>query len=135
MSDSLPIKQGVPQRSVLGPVLFTIFINDIAHNVSNSCVDMFADDITLTASSHFSDIQPLTRCLNQDLDVVQKWAQNNKMLINTKKTKSHLVTGKRIVKKLDNADGVPPLALALKGTELIDVQSHKLQGIMLDTTL
>ena len=54
-SDHLPIKQGVPQGSVLGPVLFLLFVNDIPLHLSHSSIDIFAND-TLSASTHWTDI-------------------------------------------------------------------------------
>ena len=59
-SDSLLIKQGVPQGSVLGPILFLLFVNDIPLHLTNSTVDIYADDTTITASAHFSDLCSMT---------------------------------------------------------------------------
>ena len=89
-SDSLLIKQGVPQGSVLGPALFLLFVNDIPLHLTNSTVDIYADDTTITASAHFSDLCSMTQHLNSNLDAVQRWASCNKMFINKKKTKSKL---------------------------------------------
>ena len=107
-SDSLLIKQGVPQGSVVGPALFLLFVNDIPLNLTNSTMDIYADD---TISAHFSDLCSMTQRLNFDLDVVQRWASSNKMFINKKKTKSLLVHGKHIPAKLDD---VTPLRLDVK---------------------
>ena len=50
-SDPQPITHGVPQRSVLGPLLFTIFINDLPQSVLQPVVDIYADDTTMSASA------------------------------------------------------------------------------------
>ena len=71
-SDSLLIKQGVPQGSVLGPALFLLFVNDIPLHLTNSTVDIYADDTTITANAHFSDLCSMTQRLNSDLDAVQR---------------------------------------------------------------
>ena len=84
-SDSLLIKQGVPQGSVLGPALFLLFVNDIPLHLTDSTVDIYTDDTTITASAHFSDLCSMTQLLNSNLDVVQRWASCNKMFINKKK--------------------------------------------------
>ena len=62
-SDSLLIKQGIPQASVLGPALFLLFVNDTPLHLANSTVDIYADDTTITASTHFLDLCSMTQGL------------------------------------------------------------------------
>ena len=133
-SDSLLIKQGVPQGSVLGPALFLLFVNDIPLHLTNSTVDIYADDTTITASAHFLDLCSMTQRLNSDLDVVQRWASCNKMFINKKKTKSLLVHGKRIPAKLDEDT---PLRLDVKIDDSVieQVSSHKILGVVIDSQM
>ena len=72
-TDSLLIKQGVPQGSDLGPARFLLFVNDIIPlHLTNSTVDIYADHTTITASAHFSDLCLMTQRLNSDLDAVQR---------------------------------------------------------------
>ena len=66
-SDHLPIKQGVPQGSVLGLVLFLLFVNDIPLHLSHSSINIFADDTTLSASTHWTDIPSMAQDINSDL--------------------------------------------------------------------
>ena len=129
-SDSLLIKQGVPQGSVLGPALFLLFVNDIPLHLTNSTVDIYADDTTITARAHFSDLCSMTQRLNSDLDAVQRWASSNKMFINKKKTKSLLVHGKCIPAKLDEDT---PLGLDVKIEDSVieQVSSHKILGVVI----
>ena len=65
--------QGVPQGSVLGPALFLLFVNDIPLHLTNSTVDIHADDTTITASAHFSDLCSMNQRLNSDLDADVHW--------------------------------------------------------------
>ena len=50
-SEQLTVKQGVPQGSILGPVLFVLLVNDIPFYVHKSTMDIYADDSTLSSSS------------------------------------------------------------------------------------
>ena len=47
---------GVPQGSILGPLLFLLFVNDLPSAIHHSIVDAYADDTTFTSSSHYNDI-------------------------------------------------------------------------------
>ena len=88
--------------------------------------------IKFTIYIHFSDIQSLTQCLISDLDAVSEWATNNKMFINTTKTKAKLVTGKRIARKLGQ-DTVQCLKIMLDKTEISEVT--RLLGVNLDRNI
>ena len=133
-SDSLLIKQGVPQGSVLGPALFLLFVNDIPLHLTDSTVDIYADDTTITANAHFSDLCSMTQLLNSNLDAVQRWASYNKMFINKKKTKSLLVHGKRIPAKL-NEDTPLRLDVEIDDSVVEQVSSRKILGVVIDSQL
>ena len=72
-SDTLSVTSGVPQGSVLGPILFNIFINDIVNCVNDDCeIFLFADDVKLFSSQH----QSLQDTLNQIGDWSKRWQLN-----------------------------------------------------------
>ena len=93
MSDPLPMSVGVPQGSILGPLFFLIFINDLPFylsSVSNVSLTMFADDTTILTTG--SSVQSVERNLNQLAAEVSAWANINRMALNATKTKSMLVS-------------------------------------------
>ena len=86
-SYSLPVTSGVIQGSVLGPILFNIFINDIDSVVKHSMILKYADDIRLFSSSLKSDsaLSVLKQNLQIDIDNVVDWVSNSGMTFNTSK--------------------------------------------------
>ena len=80
-SDPVPVLSGVPQGSVLGPVLFLIFINDLPDNIRSS-VRLFADDCVL-----YRDIKSPLDCqiLQDDLNSLAKWEMDWQMNFNVSK--------------------------------------------------
>ena len=85
LSNSLPIACGVPQGSILGPLLFLIYINDLQMCTSFSTTKMYADDTCLFASAQ--DPSVLQNNLNEGLNKVLSWLHANKLTLNIKKTK------------------------------------------------
>ena len=82
-SDSLPVSSGVPPGSVLGPVLFFIFIYDLPNCPDCSCA-WFADDTLV-----YQEIDSLNDCrrLQQNLDLLSAWSDKWGMLVNISKSK------------------------------------------------
>ena len=58
-SEQLTVKHGMPQGSILGPVLFLLFVNDMPLNIHKSTMDIYADDSTLSSSSNWKIISSL----------------------------------------------------------------------------
>ena len=83
LSNSLPIACGVPQGSILGPLLFLIYINDLQMCTSSSTTKMYADDTCLFASAQDPSI--LQSNLNEGLKKVLSWLHANKLTLNIKK--------------------------------------------------
>ena len=79
-----PILAGVPQGSILGPLLFLIYINDLPNELKSN-VKLFADDTSLFTI--VKDINESASILNNDLLLISKWAFNWKMLFNPDPTK------------------------------------------------
>ena len=87
------VEAGVPQGSVLGPLLFLIFINDIV-NVVRSPIRLFADDTTLFIT--VNEPAAAAASLNSDLQEIETWAEQWLVVFNPSKTKSMIISRKRI---------------------------------------
>ena len=84
LSDIDYVKCGVPQGSVLGPLLFLLYINDIVNSSSILKFFLFADDTTLFYSAKTSPL--LEKQLNDELKKVNKWLISNKLSLNVDKS-------------------------------------------------
>lgn len=105
LSNPLPISSGVPQGSVLSPVLFLLFINDLFSSTLLSA-HSFADDTYLSSSFSFqshliaskntpSQRAESTSALNHNLALIEEWASNNLVKLNENKTMQLVVSRKR----------------------------------------
>ena len=83
-SSVLSITYGVPQGSVLGPLLFLSYINDLIHVVKHSALCHFADDTNLLYSS--SSLNSINKCINHDLKLIVYWLRANTISLNVNKT-------------------------------------------------
>ena len=83
-SSCLDIEQGVPQGSVLGPLLFLLYVNDLPKNVHDAQVVMFADDISVLILD--SDARELQIRINRMVTELETWLNRNGLVINTGKS-------------------------------------------------
>ena len=102
-------------------------------HLNNSTIDIYADDTTLSLSANWNNITSLTQALSNDLENIEKWPAENKMYINTVKTKALLVTGKRLKHKL--SEETASLKLRLDATNIDQLSHHKLLGLIIDKDL
>jgi hypothetical protein len=92
-SDFRPMLHGVPQGSILGPLLFLLFINDLPHSSKFLRFSLFADDTSILASDQ--SYPNLVALLNQELILVSNWFISNKLTLNTHKSNYILFSSHR----------------------------------------
>ena len=76
-SESKEITWGVPQGSILGPLLFTVYINDLPIHLVNSKCNLYADDTAITVSGR--SVDHVSHLLNTELRIVSEWFKWNKL--------------------------------------------------------
>lgn len=115
---------GLPQGSILGPICFLIYINDLP-NLSNICnFTLFADDTTVSLANN--NLNSLLENLNYDLDKIVNWSNSNRLSINASKTEAIIFTTRPI-----SSD--PCLEL---NNELISFKNHtRFLGVFLDSKM
>ena len=121
-SQKLTVKAGVPQGSILGPILFLLYINDLPLEPTLSNTSMFADDAT-TSSSGKSKVEVQAN-LQEKANKLEEWCKENKMVLSADKTKVML---------LNEDEGT--LDIQLRSKQLAQVNCEQLLGIQIDKKL
>ena len=122
-----PITAGVPQNSVLGPLLFLLYINDLVDNISSEA-KFFAYDTSLFTVVYDVDIAAYQ--LNRDLEIITNWAHQWKMQFNPDKNEQAVQ-----VKFSQKKEAVAHPPLFFNGYEIVVKAEHKHLGMILDSKL
>ena len=127
VSDPQSIAFGVPQGSLLGPLLFIIYINDLPSVVESCEIQLYADDTLLFFSS--SSVSDIEDHLSEDLGHVINWLESSYLFLNYSKTKIMLIgTHQRLAK-------VGSFSITARNKILSRVYEFKYLGVVLDPTL
>ena len=119
------IKCGVPQGSILGPLLFLLYINDIVMSSDVFKFILFADDTSLFYSH--KDQNEATKIMNKELSKISHWLAANKLSLNVGKSKLLIFTNQKI-----KTSG---LELFINGERLEEVDFAKYLGVLIDNKL
>lgn len=129
LSDRLPVVSGVPQGSVLGALLFSIYVNDLPNICQNCSTECYVDDTKLLLSFSANDSAQAIERVNSDLQRIRDWCFDNCLMLNPEKTKLMVFGSRRMSLKL------PDSKLSLLGKEIIPAQTVKDLGVIFDPTL
>ena len=124
-SSSIFVKFGVPQGSILGPLLFLLFINDLP-SATSFFIKLFADDTFLCAQD--KDIGSLEHKVDIELQKVYSWLASNKLTLNISKSKFMLTLNK-------TKTAPKPFSVKINGEKLEQCDSYKYLGVFIDQNL
>ena len=125
-SKLFPMCIGVPQGLILGPLLFSICINDLPKSCPKLNCIMYADDTTLYSFVENFESNDVEREINCELDKVNLWLKANKLSLNVTKTKCMFFHKRKTV---------PPINLSINNAKVKNVIKFNYLGFMLDECL
>ena len=129
ISDQLPFTSGVPQGSILGPLLFSMYTNDLALVPKHCSTQSYVDDTKLLLNFRIKDQQDTVSKMNEDLQRICQWTFTNKLVLNPDKTKLVVFGSRPLVRKVKGRH------LPLLAKELTPAKSAKDLGVILDPNL
>ena len=115
---------GVPQGSILGPLLFNVYINSLPNAVKKTRMILYADNAVLFCDA--STRQELQIALERQFTKISNWYTDNRLTINVKKTKLMLAGSKRMLSLFEDFE------LQSNGTQIDRVQSFKYLEVTMD---
>ena len=125
-SENQPITCGVPQGSILGPLLFLIYIDDLRFSLTNCSVFHFADDTNLLFS--MKNPKLLSKVINKELKNLYEWLCSNRLSLNASKTEFLIFRPPKVTLN-------ERVTLRLNGVTIFESPKIKYLGIILDSRL
>ena len=124
-SDLKTIKCGVPQGSILGPLLFLLYINDLPQVSEYFMPILFADDTNLFATGY--NLNDIVSEINKEIANIYAWVKANKLSLNIDKTNFMLFTPKCVPQSING--------IFIDGNKIMEVTETKFLGVIIDCKL
>ena len=128
MSSERNVKCGIPQGSILGPLLFLIYINDLPECLNQATSRLFADDTNLTVAGE--TIGEVELAMNNDLARIKEWLLANKLSLNVAKTEFMLIGSDYKISNL-----VTQPIIKIDQTKIKQVFKSRVLGVDIDNKL
>ena len=105
-----PIINGVPQGSILGPLLFTILVTDLRNSLQSTSFHQYADDLQIQKHCKFDDVNNAINDINSDLTNISNYSVSNGLKLNYEKSKFMVIGSHQNIKKINDSE-LPPILL------------------------
>ena len=126
-SSSHVITCGVPQGSILGPLLFLVYINDLTDTLDNTSIRHYADDTVIFTNN--VSVEVATERLQVSLNKLHNWCMKNQLTVNVGKTETMIFGSRKYVKQMHS------VKLEIDNKQLECVHTFKYLGVTLDMEL
>jgi Reverse transcriptase (RNA-dependent DNA polymerase) len=130
-SDWSPVVRGVPQGSVLGPLFFILYVNDIFLSIKHCESHLFADDLRIHISFPLSSLRSHLSLLQEDIDAVGDWALKHGLSLNASKTQFAVFARRALLESASATN----LSLHMDDSTVTPLPVVKYLGVYLDTGL
>ena len=131
-SEWIIIDRGLPQGSILGPLLFSIYINDCTKVIQHSRYHIYADDLQIYLDSNLLDLPQSFNKINYDLQLIKKWSDDNFIRLNPDKSQAILIGNPKLLCSVKRID-LPQIKL--NGTAIQFKNTVKNLGLRMNETL
>lgn len=127
-SKPLPVTRGVPQGSILGPLMYSLYSNDLPSQLNHAKIHMYADDVQIYISAPEIEFLNCVSQLNSDLKNVEVWAKTNGLSLNPIKSKCIIIGTKSFIQPDD-------LSIKLSNTDIAIVNNAINLGVIFNNRL
>lgn len=130
-SSPAQVRSGIPQGSILGPLLFILYVADVINCIRNCRYHLYADDLQLYLSCKPSDISAAVESINEDLERICQWSKLNSLSLNPNKSK-YVILGSR--QQVSSMVSMEP-RIIVHGEAIAGVREARNLGLILDSEL